>query len=34
MASLRGFANYDPIDAIATRREIAGTLLAAGSYTV
>ena len=34
MATLRGFANYDPLDAIAVRRNIAGRLLAAGCYTV
>jgi alkylation response protein AidB-like acyl-CoA dehydrogenase len=34
MATLRGFANYDPLDAIALRRNIAGRLLAAGRYTV
>ncbi|MGH9546287.1 MAG: acyl-CoA dehydrogenase family protein [Terriglobales bacterium] len=34
MATLRGFANYDPIDAVALRRNIAGRLLAAGRYTV
>jgi alkylation response protein AidB-like acyl-CoA dehydrogenase len=34
MASLRGFANYDPLDAITLRRNIAGRLLAAGCYTV
>jgi hypothetical protein len=34
MAALRGFANYDPVDAIALRRNIASRLLAAGSYTV
>jgi alkylation response protein AidB-like acyl-CoA dehydrogenase len=34
MAALRGFANYDPIDAIALRRNIASRLLGAGSYTV
>ena len=34
MATLRGFANYDPLDAIALRRNIAGRLLAAGCYTV
>jgi alkylation response protein AidB-like acyl-CoA dehydrogenase len=34
MAALRGFANYDPLDAIAVRRNIASRLLAAGSYTV
>ena len=34
MATLRAFANYDPIDAIAIRRNIAGRLLAAGGYTV
>jgi hypothetical protein len=34
MATLRGFANYDPLDAIALRRKIAGRLLAAGRYTV
>ena len=34
VATLRGFANYDPLDAIALRRNIAGRLLAAGRYTV
>jgi hypothetical protein len=34
MATLRGFANYDPLDAIALRRKIAGRLLAAGRYIV
>jgi hypothetical protein len=34
MATLRGFANYDPLDAIALRRNIAARLLAAGRYTV
>jgi len=34
MAALRGFANYDPIDAIALRRNIASRLLRAGSYTI
>jgi alkylation response protein AidB-like acyl-CoA dehydrogenase len=34
MAALRIFANYDPVDAIALRRNIASRLLAAGSYTV
>ncbi len=34
MAALRGFANYDPIDAITLRRNIAGRLLGAGSYTI
>jgi hypothetical protein len=34
MAALRGFANYDPLDAIALRRNIAGRLLAAARYTV
>jgi hypothetical protein len=34
MARLRGFANYDPIDAIALRRNIASRLLGAGSYTI
>jgi alkylation response protein AidB-like acyl-CoA dehydrogenase len=34
MAALRGFANYDPIDAIALRRNIASRLLGAGSYTI
>jgi alkylation response protein AidB-like acyl-CoA dehydrogenase len=33
-AALRGFANYDPVDAIALRRNIAGRLLAAGCYTI
>jgi hypothetical protein len=32
--TLRGFANYDPLDAIALRRNIAGRLLAAGRYIV
>ena len=34
MATLRGFANYDPLDAVALRRNIACRLLAAGRYTV
>jgi hypothetical protein len=34
MAALRGFANYDPIDAIALRRNVASRLLGAGSYTI
>ena len=34
MAALRGFANYDPIDAIALRRNIASRLLGAGSYRI
>jgi alkylation response protein AidB-like acyl-CoA dehydrogenase len=34
MAALRSFANYDPLDAIALRRNIASQLLAAGCYTV
>jgi alkylation response protein AidB-like acyl-CoA dehydrogenase len=34
MAVLRGFAGYDPVDAIALRRNIASRLLAAGCYTV
>ncbi len=34
MATLRGFANYDPLDGVALRRNIAGRLLVAGRYTV
>lgn len=34
MATLCGFANYDPLDGVALRRNIAGRLLAAGCYTV
>lgn len=34
MATLRGFANYDPLDGVALRRNIAGRFLAAGCYTV
>jgi alkylation response protein AidB-like acyl-CoA dehydrogenase len=34
MATLRGFANYDPLDEVVLRRNIAGRLLAAGRYTV
>jgi len=34
MATLRSFANYDPLDGAALRRNIAGRLLAAGRYTV
>jgi hypothetical protein len=34
MATLRGFANYDPLDGVALRRNIAGRLLAAARYTV
>ena len=33
MAALSRVADYDPLDAIALRRDIAGRLLAAGSYT-
>jgi alkylation response protein AidB-like acyl-CoA dehydrogenase len=34
MATLRGFANYDPLDSVTLRRNIAGRLLAAARYTV
>jgi hypothetical protein len=34
MSILRGFANYDPPDGVALRRNIAGRLLAAARYTV
>ena len=34
MATLRGFATYDPLDGVALRRNIAGRLLAAARYTV
>ena len=34
MSILRGFANYDPLDGVALRRNIAGRLLAAARYTV
>jgi alkylation response protein AidB-like acyl-CoA dehydrogenase len=34
MATLRGFANYDPLDGFALRRNIASRLLAAARYTV
>ena len=34
IAVLRGFASYDPIDAIALRRNIASRLLGTGCYTV
>jgi hypothetical protein len=34
MAALRSFANYEPLDAIALRRNIASQLLAAGCYKV
>ncbi|MHB8216600.1 MAG: acyl-CoA dehydrogenase family protein [Candidatus Sulfotelmatobacter sp.] len=34
MATLRSFANYDPLDGITLRRNIAGRLLAAARYTV
>ena len=34
MTTLRSFANYDPLDSIALRRNIAGRHLAAGCYTV
>jgi alkylation response protein AidB-like acyl-CoA dehydrogenase len=34
MTTLRGFANYDPLDAVTLRRNIAGRLLAAARYTV
>jgi alkylation response protein AidB-like acyl-CoA dehydrogenase len=34
MATLRGFANYDPLDGVALRHNIAGRLLAAARYTV
>jgi hypothetical protein len=33
-ATLRGFANYDPLDGVALRRNIASRLLAASRYTV
>jgi alkylation response protein AidB-like acyl-CoA dehydrogenase len=33
MATLRGFANYDPLDGVALRRNIAGRLLATARYT-
>ena len=34
MVTLRRFANYDPVDGVALRRNIAGRLLAAARYTV
>jgi len=34
MRVLQGFANYDPINAVALRRNIAGCLLGIGYYTV
>jgi alkylation response protein AidB-like acyl-CoA dehydrogenase len=34
MATLRGFANYDPLDGVALRRNIAGRLLAEARYIV
>jgi alkylation response protein AidB-like acyl-CoA dehydrogenase len=34
MAALRGFAGYDPLDAIALRRRIARSLLADGRYAI
>jgi hypothetical protein len=34
MAALRGFANYEPIDAVARRRNIAGRLLATERYMI
>jgi alkylation response protein AidB-like acyl-CoA dehydrogenase len=34
MATLRSFANYDPLNGVTLRRDIAGRLLAAGRYTV
>jgi len=34
MATLRGFANYDPVDGVTLRRNMAGRLLAAARYTV
>ena len=34
MATLRGFANYDPPDGVGPRRNITGRLLAAGRYAV
>ena len=34
MATLRGFANYDPLDGVALRRKIAGRLLVAARYTI
>ena len=34
MATLRGFANYDPLDGVTLRHNVAGRLLAAGRYTV
>jgi hypothetical protein len=32
--TLRDLASYDPVDTVALRRNIAGRLLAAGSYTI
>src|SRR5579864_3243686 len=34
MATLRALANYDPLDAVALRRNVARRLLAAGGYAV
>ena len=34
MAVLRRFARYEPVDAVALRRAIAGRLLEAGRYVV
>jgi hypothetical protein len=34
LRALRSLANYDPVDAIALRRNIAGRLLSAGGYRV
>jgi hypothetical protein len=34
MATLRGFASYDPLDGVALRRNIAFRLLVAARYTV
>jgi hypothetical protein len=34
MATLRSFANYDPLNGVTLRRDIAGRLLTAGRYTV
>ena len=34
MATLCGFSNYDPLDGVALRRDIAGRILAAACYTV
>jgi hypothetical protein len=34
MAALHTLADYDPIDAVALRRKVAGRLISAAGYTV